>query len=522
MTVRGGDGGALALSDAGPRGVRGLHALAPWGFALAATLLGLVAGWASLRFAGALHLRLTPLHVAVLAAALLAAVPIVRRPVLGVAALVLLIYLNVSDALIRFHDLPSLLQLLAIPLVPAVVVQWRRGALKGLEPRAVTVALAAYVLVFVASSTVAREPSLADSRAIEAAKGFAIFAFILLLATTPERVRVGAWALVAGGLVLAVISLSQVATGAYGNELGGLARVEYAQVYADVREPRLAGPLGDPNFFAQILVIVVPVALVLAWKERTCRLRVVAMVAAAAVAATTIFTYSRGAALALGVVVVCSLFAARPSRRRVTIGAVLILVAGLSLLPTQFGRRLVTLRALVPGEEQVLDLDSSMQHRVLMARVGWNLFLDHPVLGAGAGNYPVHFHDYADEIGSTTRDYRELGGTRYPHSLYLELASETGFVGLITFGAVLLLVFGHLRRTERAYYWAGDELHAALASGLAIGLLGFLISSLFLHGHFQRYLWVLFGLSAALAAAAPSTSGATAGTRTRPTAEDPA
>ncbi len=505
MTIAAGDRDAFVPSGAGPRGGgRSLQALAPWGFALAATLVGLVAGWAALRFAGAVHLRLSPLHGVVLAAALLAAVPIARRPVLGVAALVLLIYLNVSDILIRFHDLPSLLQLLTMPLVLAVIVQWRRGVLKGLEPRAVTVALAAYVLVFLISSTVAREPSLADSRAIEAAKGFAIFAFILLLATTPERVRAGAWALVVGGLILGGISLTQVVTGAYRNELGGLARMEYSQVYADVLESRLAGPVGDPNFFAQILVIVVPVALVLAWKERTRWLRLVAMVAAAAVAATTIFTYSRGGALALGVVVLCSLFAAHPSRRRVTIGAALILLAGLSLVPTQFARRVVTLRALVPGEEQVLDLDSSVQSRVLMARVAWNLFLDHPLLGAGAGNYAVHFHDYADEIGSAARDYNELGGTRYPHSLYLELASETGFLGLITFGTVLLLVFGHLRRTERAYYSAGDELHAGLASGLAIALLGFLISSLFLHGHFQRHLWVLLGLSAALAAAAPA------------------
>lgn len=517
------DRGAVSPPAADTQGGgRSLQALAPWGFALAATLLGLAAGWAALRFAGALHLRLTPLHGVVLVAALLAAVPIARRPVLGVAALVLLIYLNVSDILIRFHDLPSLLQLLAIPLGLAVLVEWRRGALKGLEPRTVTVALAAYVLVFVVSSTVAREPVLADARAVEAAKGFAIFMFILLLATTSERVRAGAWTLVVGGLVLAGTSLIQVATGAYGNEFGGLARVDYSQVYADVLESRLAGPVGDPNFFAQILVIVVPVALLLAWKERTRWWRLLALAAAAAIAATTIFTYSRGGALALGVVVLCSLFAAHPSRPRVTIGAALILVAGLALVPTQFARRLITLRALLPGEEQVLDLDSSVQNRVLLGRVAWNLFLDHPVLGAGAGNYAVHFYDYADEIGSAARDYNELGGTRYPHSLYLELASETGFLGLITFGTMVLLVFGHLRRAELAYFSAGHELHAALASALAIALLGFLVSSLFLHGHFQRYLWVLLGLSAALAAAAPVVNEARSESGSRPTMEDPA
>jgi hypothetical protein len=78
-----------------------------------------------------------------------------------------------------------------------------------------------------------------------------------------------------------------------------------------------------------------------------------------------------------------------------------------------------------------------------------------------------------------------------------------GFLGLIAFGTMLILVFGHLQRAEAAYFIAGDKLHAGLASALAIALLGYLVSSLFLHGHFQRYLWILLGLSAALAGAAP-------------------
>lgn len=501
------------------RGSRMLQVVEPWVFVLGGILIGLTAGWVAIRFSGALHFRLSLIDGIALALALLAAIPIARRPTLGVVALVLVAYLNLSDILIRFHDLPSLQQLLMIPLAVAVIAEWRRGNLRGLRPWAVTVALAAYVLVFVISSTVAEEPALADARAVEAAKGFVLFAFVLLLATTAERVRAGAWALIAGGLILAGISLIQVVSGAYRSDFGGLARAEHAQVYGDVLEFRLAGPVGDPNFFAQILVIVVPVALVLAWKERTRWLRLLALGAAALTSAATIFTYSRGGALALGAVVLCSLFAAHPSPRRVTIGATLLLLAGLVLVPSHFARRLVTLRALLPGEEQMLDLDSSVQNRVLQARVAWRLFLDHPVLGAGAGNYRVHYYEYADEVGSTAPEYDKAAGPHYPHNLYLELASETGFLGLVTFGTMLVLVFGHLRRAEVAYFTAGDELYAALASALAIALLGFLLSSLFLHGHFQRYLWVLLGLSAALAGAAPAVTQAGSLSGRRPTTE---
>jgi hypothetical protein len=45
--------------------------------------------------------------------------------------------------------------------------------------------------------------------------------------------------------------------------------------------------------------------------------------------------------------------------------------------------------------------------------------------------------------------------------------------------------------------------HRRARLGHQIALLGYLVS-LFLHGHFQRYLWMLLGLAAALARMAPA------------------
>ncbi|HKK07766.1 MAG TPA: O-antigen ligase family protein [Gemmatimonadota bacterium] len=427
---------------------------------------------------------------------------ILRRPVLGLVALVLMVYLDLSDILIRFHGLPSLLQLLAIPLLLAALVRWRGRVLEGASPAALTVALLAYVAVFVASLAVAAEPALAQGRAVAAAKGFAICVLVALLADTPEKVRIGAWTLAGGGLLLAGIALAHAAVGAHGSDFGGFARVEYVPVYEDVMEVRAAGPLGDANFFAQILVAVVPIALLLAWKERNRWLQILALAAATVISVATLFTYSRGGALALAVVVVCSLFAAHPSRRRLAVGGLLI-VAALVLVPRNVTRRLSTLGQLLPGRERVSEIDTSFQSRLLQARVAWEIFIDHPLLGVGAGNYTAHYYEYADEVGSAAPEYDNAGGDHYPHDLYLELASETGFLGLAAFGAVLVLVFGYLRRAERSFFAEDQELHAALASALQIAVLGYLVSSLFLHGHFQRYLWILLGLSLALAREAP-------------------
>lgn len=479
-----------------------LH-VAPWIVAAAAVLFGSAAGWAAVRFSGEVQFRLSALHVGVLALCAAATAAIVWRPVLGLVGLILLVYLHLSDNLIRFYELPSLLQLVAIPLALAVLVEWRGGVLRGLSPAAVTAALTGYVLVFVVSSTVAEQPALADARAAAAAKGFAVFVLALLLASTPERVRAGAWTLAAGGLLLGGMGLFQFATGDHGNDFGGLARMERAHVQGATLDWRIAGPVGDPNFFAQVLLIVVPVALILAWKERSLGLRILALLAAAVVAVATVFTYSRGGALALGAVALGSLVSARPSRRRLMLGAAL-LSTGLVLLPGDVIRRLSTLEQLVPTQEHELDLESSLEQRVLWARVAWRMYLDHPLLGVGAGNYTVHYDTYAAEVGAPAPEYDSAEGPHFPHNLYLELASETGLLGLFVFGTAVLLVLGHLRRAEAAYFAAGNALHAALASALALALVGFLISSLFLHGHYQRYLWVLLGLSAALAREAPA------------------
>lgn len=486
------------------RGVGMLSTIAPLVIVVGAIGLGLSGGWFAVRFADAFHFRPSPVHVVALLGAVGVAAAVLHRPVVGLVALILLVYLNLSDVLIRFHDLPSLLQLLMIPLFLAALVEWRADVLEGLTPGVVTVAIIAYVLTLLLSSTVAEDPGLSDAKTIEATKGFILYVLVLLLVTTPERARAGAWALVAGAALLSAIGLTQVATGTFDSDYGGLARMEWARVYEDVRDARLAGPVGDPNFFAQILLIVFPFAFLLGLRERSIGLRFLALGAAAAVTATVVLTYSRGGAVALGIVAVCCLFAARPSRARLLFGGAL-LVTGLALLPaTDFGRRLETLEQLGPGQEDPVEMDTSLRVRILYARVAWRMFLDHPVLGAGAGNYTVHYYDYANEVGSSSPEYDKAGGDHYPHNLYLEVASETGLVGLITFGTVILLLFGNLYRAGAAHFREGDHLTAALASALLIAILGYLVSSLFLHGHFQRHLWILLGLSAAIVRMAPT------------------
>ena len=251
--------------------------------------------------------------------------------------------------------------------------------------------------------------------------------------------------------------------------------------------------------FAQILLIVVPLALALAWTARSLRAKALGYAAAATITTATLFTYSRGGALALLLVLALAASGAGVDWRRLALVALgLALAAGLAA-PDAFTRRLTTLRQLLPGSEEVLRPDSSFEKRKLFARVAWRVFLDSPVADVGVGNYTAHYHEHAEQVGSVARQYVDPAERRYPHSLYLQVAAETGLAGLAAFTAVCATGFALLRRARARFDAAGDAVAAGLARAVAAGLVGYLVSSLFLHGDFQRYLWLWFAIAAALA-----------------------
>ena len=87
---------------------------------------------------------------------------------------------------------------------------------------------------------------------------------------------------------------------------------------------------------------------------------------------------------------------------------------------------------------------------------------------------------------------------RTAHNLYLEIASETGLVGLALFAAALGACYAALRRARQRYERVGDASLAAIARGLQVALTGYLVTALFLHGQFPRHLWLLLGLALAV------------------------
>jgi O-antigen ligase len=445
-----------------------------------------------------LDLALSARGLLAVGAGLLLSLLVLRRPDVGLVLLVAFVVLNLSQVLVRQHRVPSLLQLLALPLAVAAAAGRDAGGRRRVAREPLTLALAAYAVVLFLSTTYAEDPALADERLVENLKALAVCLLAAFLATSLRAVRLGIQTLVAGGGLLAAVAVVQAVSGDFSRRFFGLARVKYAHVYGSQFEPRIAGPLGDPNFFAQVLVMLVPLALFLARGERRPRVRLFALAAGALMVAAVVLTYSRGGALALAGAFALALLASRvPLKRAALVGGVVALAW--LFTPVDFLRRLTTLEQVLPGSEDVLRPDSSFQKRRLLVAAAWRMFLDHPLLGVGAGNYTLHFENYADEVGSAARDYEEPDERHYPHSLYLEIAAETGLLGFGVFGAAVALCFRTLQRAGEAFERSGETMGRHLTRGLQIALAGYLIAALFLHGHFPRYPWLLFGFAIALA-----------------------
>jgi len=437
----------------------------------------------------------TPGGAALLLAGLTLGAFCLRLPDVALCCLVAFVALNLSDVLVRTHGLPSLLQVSFVPL--ALAGWWHNAPGSPPLPRTITLLLAGYLVVVLGSTTFAADRAAADARLLELLRGFAIFVVFVLLARSTIALRRGVWTFVLCAAALSLMAIAQVATGDFTLDFAGLARIKYAQVYGSTFEPRIAGPLGDPNFFAQILVLAVPIALYLAWTETDVRRRALAFGAAGLSSVAAVFTYSRGGALALAVVLAAAVLVRGLNLRKAALAGVPAVLLLWMALPDDFAMRLTTLGELLPGSEDVLRPDSSFGERRLFTATAWRMFADAPLMGVGAGNYGHHFVDYSQQVGMETRLYVTPAEGYFPHNLYLEVAAETGLAGLAPFVLALAVCFEYLWRARRSWLAEGDESSAGLATGCAIGLGGYLLAGLFLHGDFIRYWWLAVGFAAA-------------------------
>ncbi len=470
-----------------------------WWLAGAATALPLLA--AAARY---------PLHpalvVAALAALAAAALLVLHDPAWGACALIVIIYWNASDVITDTWGFTWVLRLAIAGTLAAALwdVLLAPGPRRWRWP--VLAPFLAYGAAQAAAAIGAGDPAAAQAALVEYGKALAVFYLVANLLRSPRALRWGANAVLAAVLLLAAPVIYQGLTSS-GNTFWGFGARIWEQIVPGEFGWRLGGAMGDPNFLAMVLVAALPLALLQALETRAGWLRRgFALAAAAAALAATLFTYSRGAFI--GIALVLGVLALRHRRRAwVLAGVLAALLAGVALQPQNLAARLASLLQLIRVQQTLLP-DTSFQVRRNALYAGGLMFLSHPLLGVGPGNFPDSYLKYSALVGlandPTLRD---------PHDLYIQIAAETGLAGIAAFCWLMLASFRLMERGRRRLRRLGADHFADLIWALELALATYLVLSLFLHAAYFRHFLLLLALgttAGAIATEHPTPAGARA------------
>jgi len=323
-------------------------------------------------------------------------------------------------------------------------------------------------------------------------KGGSVAVIVGLIFTKKEYMRGIVWTLVLVGGILGSVSVFQYLTSSFTNDFWGFGTAVVENIVGGTNDYRLSGSLGDPNLFAMVMVVLVPLALERAFTEKKKILKILAIYALIVIVMTIVFTFSRGGFLSLLVVIGFLVLWKKPPLTYLLIGLVLFILS-FSILPPSYTQRMATLTDVFSQDTTEMRNEVSFRGRFSEAGVAWIMFRDHPIIGVGPGNYNSEYMNYSRQLGWDPRVE-----ARGAHNLYLEVASEQGIVGLTIFLFILYSVFAGLVRSSRKFKKLNQPGLADMSIALMIGFAGYCTASIFLHNIFPYYLWMLIGIAFSL------------------------
>jgi len=423
--------------------------------------------------------------------------------VLATLAFVVGFYLNAPVVVAGALGLPTgnasvFALLLAVPVVLALVV--------GRQPLVVTPALAlmvAWLVVLVVSSIAAHADGDDGGPAAMTTfltEGLLLYVLVVNAVRSPAMMRWVIWGLLIAGGAMGAISVWQEATHAYHETLLGFAQVNDAAfkvgdtVNGKLLRPRLSGPIGEQNRYGQILLVLVPLAVSRIRAERRFALRSLAAALTVLILAGIVLSFSRGAAVALAVVAVAMVVIGFVRLRYLLATALALAALVMSVVP-DYALRVRSLGAADTATAVDSRADAAIRGRATENLAAFATFRDHPVLGAGPGGF---FRRYSQEEANKL-GLRFLGKNRRAHNMYLEIAADTGIVGLGAFLAIVVVTLAQLWRVARLWATLGREDLVVLAQAFLLSLLAYLTSAAFLQLSYQRYFWFLLALGNATA-----------------------
>lgn len=235
--------------------------------------------------------------------------------------------------------------------------------------------------------------------------------------------------------------------------------------------------VGDPNYTAVVAcAFLVPLAHVLGQVQIWARLVLSPLVLLHVLA--VILSASRMGMALLAMTLLVLVLRARQARPFALLGLVGLGVVLLNL-PAKYWIRFTDL-----GQLGGILIDRSLRLRQHALEVGWQLFVEHPWLGVGLGNFPAESPRY-------------MSVPLWAHNTYLDVAATLGIFGLAAFLVWELAALSMLYRSYRLWGIAGRRRDQSLAFSLGMSLVLIYAGAVTLDLAFNPLVWVFMGLAVA-------------------------
>lgn len=246
---------------------------------------------------------------------------------------------------------------------------------------------------------------------------------------------------------------------------------------------RAEGLQGDANIYALYQVAALPAVLAAVRSTDNPSRKLLWGLAAVPILYSVIGSQSRGALLAL--VATAAFLAALSAHRRFLLPAVAVAGVLAVVVAPLIDDRYAAERVSADRASGRIDIWFS----------AWQVFVDQPWTGVGAGNFVGQSIDLLTRTPGVqlVKSHLLTGRGIEVHNIYLESLAERGIFGLLTMAAFLLATFAALMLAVRRHPIPAVE-------ALAPMLVAFCVASFFLSVSNSKLLWMLAGLAAALLA----------------------
>ena len=328
------------------------------------------------------------------------------------------------------------------------------------------------------SSTWAEAPDHAVTAASRYALNALLFLIIFTAIRTPKQLGWVLLAFTVGAAVAAIAGIASPPTTADG---------------------RIGSYELDPNQLGAVLVAGVPLALALVALYRKPPLRLVGIATGLFAVVSIWLTASRGALVATAVALLAAVLIGGRWRPAIFLAAIVVAFSTFTYYSTfASSDTQQRLSAATQGES---DLQEA---RVTLWQVAWRAFKENPVGGIGADNFQTSARHFINQPGSLARTDKVVDQPSVVHNSWLEIAAETGIVGITLMATIILFSLRSLLRAAGLFRQLGERRMQGVALCVATALIGYVAALTFISDEYSKGLWVLLGLGPAIFAMAQS------------------